>query len=201
MTQVNVSLNLTKGERVDLTKSNPGLKIAAIGLGWDVNSAAGGNAYDLDGFALGLTGGKLADATGHICYFGSPKTDNKPSILAGAITHSGDNLTGTGDGDDETILVDFAKLAAGVDQIIICVNIYQAKDRGNQNFGQVNNAFVRVYDWETKAEIMKFDLSEDYSAFNGMVMGKLYLKDGEWKFQAVGEGKNGNINEIAAQYT
>lgn len=190
---VNVTLNLTKGERVDLTKTNPQLKIAAIGLGWDVRSGAGAD-FDLDAFALGLTGKKLVNAPGHICYFG-----NK-SILDRSIEHSGDNLTGAGAGDDETIKVDFSKIPAGVDEIIVCVNIYQAESRGRQNFGQVQNAFIRVYDFETKAEILKYDLSEDYSAFNGMVMGKLYLNNGEWKFQAIGEGKNGDINVIASAF-
>ena len=196
MTQV--TLTLTKGERVDLTKTNPGLKKAAIGLGWDPRD--NGHPFDLDSFALGLTNKKLVDAPGHICYFGSPKVNGKPTVLSGGIEHSGDNLTGVGAGDDETIIVDFSKLPVGVDEIIICVNIYQAPTRGNQNFGMVNNAFIRVYDYETKQEILKFDLTEDYSAFNGMVMGKLYLKDGEWKFQAIGEGKNGDINQIASAY-
>lgn len=190
---VNVTLNLTKGERVDLTKTNPQLKVAAIGLGWDVRSG-GGAEFDLDAFALGLTGKKLVDAPGHICYFGNKK------VMNGSIEHSGDNLTGAGAGDDETIKVDFSKLPAGVDEVVVCVNIFQALSRGNQNFGQVNNAFIRIYDWETKAEILKYDLSEDYSAFNGMVMGKLYLNNGEWKFQAVGEGKNGDINVIAGTF-
>lgn len=190
------TVNLEKGQRVDITKTNPGLKVAAIGLGWDVKAGAG-DAFDLDAFGLALQGKKLKELPAHILYFGSPKTANKPQILGGALTHSGDNLTGAGEGDDETILVDFSKLPATVDEIIVCVNIYKAASRNNQNFGQVNNAFVRIYDFDSKAEILKFDLSEDYSAFNGMVMGKLYLKDGEWKFQAVGEGKNGDINEIA----
>lgn len=193
------TLNLQKGQRVDLTKSNPGLKVAAIGLGWDPRD--NGHPFDLDAFALALESGKLkGNLPDNILFFNSPKVDGKPSLLSGALVHSGDNLTGAGAGDDETILVDFAKLPAAITEIVVCVNIYQAASRGNQNFGMVDNAFIRVYDNDTKAEILKYDLTEDFSVANGMVMGKLYLKDGEWRFQAVGEPKNGDINQIAQTF-
>jgi tellurium resistance protein TerD len=194
------SINLTKGERVDLTKTNPGLAVAAIGLGWDTNEGNGPK-YDLDAFAFALTGGKmkLPDSTS-ILFFNSPRNaDGKLSIMNSALIHSGDNLTGAGSGDDETLLLNFSKLPADTDEIIIGVNIYEGAAR-RQNFGMVNNAFIRVYDADTKAEILKFDLTEDYSAFTGMVMGKLYKKDGEWKFQAIGEGKNGSIIDITNPY-
>lgn len=195
----NGSLNLTKGERVDLTKTNPGLKIAAIGLGWDANAGTS-SAFDLDAFAIGLSGGKVAKPLPEsVLYFGSPKVAGKLAILNEGLVHSGDNLTGVGSGDDETILVDFSKLPSNVDEVLICVNVYDAASR-RQNFGMVNNAFIRAYDFETKNEILKFDLTEDYSSFSGMIMGKLYMKDGEWKFQAVGQGANGDINQIAGQY-
>lgn len=183
-----VSLDLTKGQRLDITKTNPSLKIAAIGLGWDA-----GNNFDLDAFILALKNGKIESAPRDVLFF------NNKKLFNGGIIHSGDNLTGAGDGDDETMTVDFSKLPSDITEIVICVNIYQAESR-RQNFGQVNNAFVRVYDFDTKAEICKFDLSEDYSAFNAMIMGKLYLKDGEWKFQAIGEGKNGSITEVSESY-
>lgn len=193
------TVNLVKGERLDLTKTNPGLKVAAIGLGWDPQS--NGHPFDLDSFALALEGGKLkGNLPDNILYFGSPKVNGQPTQLAGALVHSGDNLTGQGAGDDETILVDFSKLPSNITEVVICVNIYQAASRGNQNFGMVNNAFIRVYDNDTKTDILKYDLTEDYSAVNGMVMGKLYLKDGEWKFQAVGTGLNGDINQIAQTF-
>ena len=193
-----MSLDLTKGERLDITKTNPGLTIAAAGLGWDVRAGAG-EAFDLDAFAIILESGKLKDMPNHVLYFGSPKSGGKPTIMGSAVVHSGDNLTGAGAGDDETIMIEFSKLPTSVTEILICVNIYQAVSR-RQNFGQVNNAFVRIYDFSSKAEICKYDLSEDFSAFNAMIMGKLYLKDGEWKFQAVGEGKNGDINELCVAY-
>lgn len=183
------TINLTKGERVDLTKTNPNLKIAHVGLGWDVNQGNGA-AFDLDAFALILAGGKLI-SNNHIVYF-----NNKQ---AGGLQHMGDNLTGVGDGDDETIKINLQSLDATADEIIIAVNIYEANTR-KQNFGMANNAFIRIYNAETNQEIIKFDLTENYSAFNGMLMGKLYKKDGEWKFQAMAEGKNGNIVEIATPY-
>lgn len=193
------TLNLVKGERVDLTKTNPGVSNFSIGLGWDVNAGNSG-AFDLDAFAVVLKQGKaISAAPQSVLYFGSPKVNGKPSILNEALVHSGDNLTGAGAGDDETILIDVSKLPTDADEVLVCVNIYEAVNR-RQNFGQVKNAFIRVYGTEQKNEILKFDLSEDYSAFSGMVMGKIYRKDGEWKFQAVGEGKNGDINQITAPY-
>lgn len=188
-----MELNLVKGERIDLTKTNPSLKVAGIGLGWDA-----GNNFDLDVFVMALESGKLKNPT-HLLYFNSPKVGGKPTILAGALIHSGDNLTGVGDGDDETVLMDISKLPAEVTEVLVCVNIYQADSR-RQNFGQVQNAFIRAYDNDSKQELFKYDLSEDYSAFTAMIMGKFYKKDGEWKFQAIGEGKNGSISEIAGAY-
>ncbi len=185
------TVNLTKGERVDLTKTNPGLKVAHVGMGWDVNQG-NGPAFDLDVFALVLkTGSKLLGGGDDIIYF-NHKTGS-------GIEHMGDNLTGVGDGDDETMKIKLANVPAAAEEILLCVNIYQATDR-KQNFGMVNNAFIRIYDGETTTEILKFDLTENYSAFTGMVMGKLYRNSGEWKFQAIGEGKNGSITDIANPY-
>lgn len=181
-------VNLEKGQRVDLTKTNPGLNKVNVGLGWDI---AGFNAasYDLDAFSFSLNGGKLVDGKKSILFFGNKKCTG--------MEHGGDNLTGQGDGDDETIKVDLSQLPG--DELLIGVNIYQAESK-RQNFGQVNNAFVRLYDAETNTELMKYDLTEDYSKFTAIVVGKLYKKDGEWKFQALGEGKNGDINTLAAPY-
>lgn len=183
------TLNLTKGERIDLTKSNPQLKIVNIGLGWDIN-AGNGSSFDLDAFVLILAEGKLP-SLGHVIYFGN-KTGH-------GLEHMGDNLTGVGDGDDETIKLKLLELDSATTEILIGVNIFEATGR-RQNFGMVNNAFVRIYDAETNQELLKYDLSEDYSAFNGMFMGKLYKKDAEWKFQAIGTGVNGTIDEIATPY-
>lgn len=181
-------LSLEKGERVDLTKTNPGLKLVNAGLGWDV-AGANASTYDLDAFAFSLNGGKLVDGKRSVLFFGNKKCDG--------MDHGGDNLTGVGDGDDETIKMDLHKLPG--DECLIGVNIYQAASK-KQNFGQVKNAFVRLYDAETGTELLKYDLSEDYSKFTAILVGKLYKKDGEWKFQAIGEGRNGDINELASPY-
>lgn len=178
-------INLEKGNRVDLTKTIPGLKHVGIGLGWDVKK---GNDADLDAFAVALRGGKFT-SNSDLIYFGHLEG------VSGSIKHSGDNLTGAGDGDDEVINIDLSKVPADVDQIMVAVNIYQAESR-RQNFGQIDNAFIRVFDQDTNQEICRYDLSEDYSSATGMVMGKVYLHNGEWKFQAVGEGKNGSIADI-----
>lgn len=196
MTEVAAStgLNLDKGQRVDLTKTNPNLKLAHVGLGWDTNQSGSGAAYDLDAFAFLLGADKkLIEGQKGVIFF-----NHKEEF---GVKHGGDNLTGAGDGDDETVIIDISKLDPRCQEIIIGVNIFQAVER-KQNFGQVNNAFIRIYNGEgdPKTAIMKFDLSENYSAFNAMLMGKLYKNEGEWKFQALGEGKNGTINDLSAGF-
>jgi len=189
-------LSLEKGQKVDLTKGTT-LAILCLGLGWDVN-ASSGSAFDLDAFAIPLTGGKLTNGA-NLLYFGSPKVNNHPTTLGGSLMHSGDNLTGVGDGDDETITMRLNDIPADVEEVLIAVNIYQADSR-RQNFGQVRNAFCRLYNQDTNEEMMRYDLSEDYSTNTAVVFGRVYRHNGEWKFNAIGEGKNGSINDIAAQY-
>jgi len=180
-------LNLEKGEKVNITKENPGLTQVAIGCGWDVK--ADGPAVDLDSTIILLKEDKsIYEGNKGIIYFGHLKEFG--------VTHQGDNLTGAGDGDDEVINVDLAAIPTGVHRIVVIVNIYQAASR-NQHFGQVRNAFVRVFNPSNAAELAKFDLSEDYSGKTGMVMGQLYRHNGEWKFEAMGNGANGDINQIA----
>jgi tellurium resistance protein TerD len=186
-------INLSKGERVDLSKNNPGLDHLAAGLSWDANQAANGPTFDLDAFALVLKGGKLFHETDGLMYF------NRQSILNGAITSSGDNLTGAGDGDDETVNILLSKLPADAEEVLIAVNIYDAAGK-HENFGQVSSAAIRLYNAATNTELMKYDLSEDYSSFTGVLMGKVYRKDGEWKFTAVGTGFNGSIADFANTY-
>lgn len=187
-----MSLDLTKGQRVDLTKTNPGLEVAVVGVGWDepknLPKVAGEeDTFDTDLFVLRLDGnGKLLP--NGVVYFKNP--------IAPGISLSEDNRTGKGDGDDEFCKIDFGVLTPTDEQLAIIVNIYRA-DVKKQNFGMAENAFVRIYDDKTKVEILKFDLTEDYSGFNAVVFGRLYKKDGEWKFQAVGTGTNGDINQIA----
>tara|TARA_R110000868_G_scaffold14066_1_gene65586 strand:- start:336 stop:905 length:570 start_codon:yes stop_codon:yes gene_type:complete len=189
---MSVTVNVTKGQKVDLTKTNPGLKSLKIGLGWDVNKGSGGE-FDLDGFIFGLNDQNKVLDSESICYFG------KLSIYGGAVVHSGDNLTGVGDGDDETIVVNLSAVPANVEKLVIAVNIYQASSR-SQNFGMVRNAFCRCYDGDTSQELMKYDLGEEYSTFEGVVFGELYRNNGEWKFGAVSNGFNGDINSAIAMY-
>jgi tellurium resistance protein TerD len=197
-------VSLNKGEKVDLTKGNPGLSAVVIGLGWDINtSKSGGDAFDLDAFALALNEQEKT-AADRILFFGSPKTGNpanpkETAILDKSLIHTGDNLTGEGDGDDEQIIIDLSKVPADVNSVLVGVSIYQAAQR-KQNFGMVKNAFIRAVDKASNSEMLKFDLSEDSSKYNTMVLGKVYRHNGEWKFQAVGEGFDGDINTVASKY-
>lgn len=182
------TISLVKGQKVDLTKGNAGLKSLMVGLGWDPQSSA--HAFDLDASVIMLRGGKFAGKS-DLIYFG-----NKVSS-EGSVKHDGDNLTGDGDGDDEQIHVDLSKVPADVDQLVFVVNIYEAEARG-QNLGQVKNAFIRLVDAgaEAKPELLKYDLSEDFSVETGVNMGKLYRHNGEWKFEATGTGLRGNLQVI-----
>lgn len=189
------ALNMQKGERTALVDKDGGaLTKVHIGAGWDVNT--NGASYDLDIFALLLDGNnKLlpGDMHGAVVYFGN-------KTLPG-VKHGGDNLTGAGDGDDEVISIDLSAVNENVNAILIGINIYRAASKGNQNFGRVNNAFIRFADGNTPAvTVKKYDLSEDYSAFNAVIMGKVYRHESGWKFQAVGEGANGEIDAIAQGY-
>lgn len=176
-TETTTAISLTKGQKVDLTKTHPGLTLIAVGLGWDVN-AGSGDKFDLDAVAIMLRNGKFAD-TKDLIYF------NNLNSTCGSVKHSGDNLTGAGDGDDEIIGIDLSKVPADVDAIIVAVNIYEAQNR-RQTFGQVNNAFARVCDAGTNGELMRYDLSENASIATGMQMAKIYRHEGEWKFAALG---------------
>jgi len=188
------TVSLEKGAKVDITKGT-GLTKLAMGLGWDVNEGKKLNneSFDLDAFAAVLKGGKSYNGTESLCFFGKLTT-------AEGLAHSGDNLTGAGDGDDEVLQIDLSKVPADADEIVFAVNIYKADER-KQNFGMVDNAFIRCFDPSTPNDsLAKYDLSEDFSGNTGVIMGKLYKKDGEWKFQALGEAKNGNINQIFQAY-
>lgn len=190
---MSVSVNVVKGQKVDLTKGNPGLKTLKVGLGWDVNKGSGGE-FDLDAFVFGLNDQNKVPDSDSVCYFG------KLSIFGGSVAHSGDNLTGAGDGDDETITVNLAAVPANIEKLVIAVNIYKATER-SQNFGMVRNAFCRCFDGDNPSqELMKYDLGEEYSTFEGVVFGELYRNNGEWKFGAVSNGFNGDINSAIAMY-
>lgn len=183
------ALNLEKGEKVDLTKTHPGLTQIVVGCGWDVNNSGGAD-FDLDTTIVLLKEDKsVFEGAKGVIYF-----NNKEGF---GLKHNGDNLTGAGDGDDETINVNLAAIPAEVKRAVVIINIYQAESR-RQHFGQVRNAFVRVYE-PSGNELAKYDLSEDYSGKTGMIMGQIYRHNGEWKFEAMGNGANGSINDIVSQ--
>lgn len=187
-----MSVSLTKGGNVSLTKAAPGLSAVTVGLGWDARTTDG-QAFDLDASAIvcGADGKVVSDK--HFVFF------NNLTSPDGAVAHSGDNLTGEGAGDDEQIKVNLSGLAAEVDKIVFPVSIYNA-DTGGQSFGQVRNAFIRVVNQDDNAELARYDLSEDASTETAMVFGELYRSAAEWKFRAVGQGYTSGLSGIARDY-
>lgn len=186
-------INLTKGQKVDLTKGNPSLTKLMVGLGWDVNAFDSGSAFDLDASAF-LCGanGKCPTEKEFVFYGNLEHT-------SGAVKHMGDNLTGEGDGDDEQIQVDLSMVPANVEKIAFTVTIYDAEGR-KQNFGQVSNAFIRIVDEVTNTEIIRYDLGEDFSIETAVVVGELYRHNGEWKFNAIGSGFQGGLAALCGHY-
>lgn len=186
-------VSLQKGQKVSLTKGNPGLKNVVVGLGWDVNAFDTGGNFDLDAAAFLLAdSGKVSGSTDFV-FYGNLK---HPS---GAVEHMGDNLTGEGDGDDEQIKIDLSKVPANISKIAFTVTIYEAEQR-RQNFGQVDNAFIRIYDENTGEELLRYDLGEDFSIETAAVFGELYKNGAEWKFNAIGSGYQGGLAALCANY-
>lgn len=186
-------LNLSKGQKVSLTKENPGLKKIMVGLGWDVNAFDSGSDFDLDASAFLVgTNGKCPTEREFIFY-------GNLEHSSGAVKHMGDNLTGEGEGDDEQIEVDLSKMPANIEKVAFTVTIYDAESR-RQNFGQVSNAYCRIVDENTGAEIVRFDLGEDFSIETAVVVGELYKHGGEWKFNAIGSGFQGGLAALCAHY-
>lgn len=195
-----MSISLQKGQKVNLSKENAGLSKVVIGLGWDeVQQTKGGffakkpKPIDCDASALMLINGKLTNKE-DIIYFGNLRHKS------GTIQHMGDNLTGAGEGDDEQIIVDLANVPAEYDRIVLVVNIYQAVQR-NQHFGMVQNAFIRLVDGRNNNEMCKYNLTENYSGMTAMIFGEVYRHNGEWKFNAIGQGTNDpGLGELANRY-
>lgn len=187
-----MSVSLTKGGNVSLTKEAPGLTAVNVGLGWDVNTFSGGE-FDLDASAIMCNGtGKVINDQGFI-FFNNLKSPD------GSVEHTGDNLTGEGDGDDEMIKVNLAAVPAEVEKIVFTVSIYDADTR-KQNFGGVRNAFIRVVNQANNTEITKYDLTEDASTETAMVFGELYRSGSDWKFKAVGQGYASGLRGIAQDF-
>ena len=186
-------VSLQKGQKVSLTKGNPGLKKVVVGLGWDVNQFDTGGDFDLDAAAFLLTdSGKVSRQEGFI-YFGNL---THPS---GSVQHMGDNLTGAGEGDDEQIRVDLSKVPEHITKIAFTVTIYEPEQR-RQNFGQINNAFIRIYNEDTGEEMLRYDLGEDFSIETAAVFGEVYKNGSEWKFNAIGSGYQGGLKALCTQY-
>ena len=184
---------LSKGQKVSLTKDNPGLKRVVVGLGWDVNAFDTGGDFDLDAAAFLLTANGKVSSSNDFVFYGNLK---HPS---GAVQHLGDNLTGAGDGDDEQIKINLADIPANIEKIAFTVTIYDAEKR-RQNFGQVNNAFIRIYNEDNGEEMLRYDLGEDFSIETAAVFGELYKNNGEWKFNAIGSGYQGGLAALCANY-
>ena len=186
-------INLSKGQKVDLTKENPGLKSIMVGLGWDVNAYDSGADFDLDAaaFMLGENGKCITEK--EFIFYGNLEHNS------GAVKHMGDNLTGAGEGDDEQIKFDLSLVPADVTKIAFTVTIYEAEER-RQNFGQVDNAFIRIYNEATGEELLRYDLGEDFSIETAVVFGELYRNNGEWKFNAIGSGYQGGLAALCANF-
>lgn len=186
-------INLTKGQKVDLTKGNPGLKNIMVGLGWDVNAYDSGADFDLDAAAFMLGENGKCPTDKEFIFYGNLEHASE------AVKHMGDNLTGAGDGDDEQIQIDLSKIPANVVRVAFTVTIYDAETR-RQNFGQVSNAFIRIVDESTGQELIRYDLGEDFSIETAAVFGELYKNGGEWKFNAIGSGYQGGLAALCANY-
>ncbi len=187
-----MALSLQKGGNLSLSKTDPSLTNILIGLGWDERSTDGAG-FDLDASAFLLTAsGKVRGDADFIFYNQLKSTD-------GSVEHTGDNRTGQGDGDDESMKVDLSKVPAEITKVAFTVTIHDA-DARRQNFGQVANAFIRVVNDITGTEIVRYDLAEDYSTETAMVFGELYRHNEEWKFRAVGQGYAGGLKAMCDQY-
>ena len=188
-----MAISLQKGQKVDLTKTNPGLSKIIIGLGWDVNKYDGGKEFDLDSSVFMLNPeGKVADEKNFV-FFNNPKSPD------GSVNHTGDNRSGAGEGDDEQIKIDLALVSSSVDKISFGITIHEAQER-NQNFGQVSNAYVRVLNEASGEEIIRYDLGEDFSVETAVVVGELYRNNAEWKFNAIGSGYQAGLAGLCKDF-
>ena len=189
-----MGINLTKGQKIDLTKGDPSLSKLLVGLGWDTNKYSTGADFDLDAAVFMLQENKKVGSNKDFIYYGNLKHES------GSVEHMGDNLTGAGDGDDEQIVIDLTKVPAEYDRIVIVVNIYAATQR-KQHFGLIQNAFIRLVDTRNNNEMFRYDLTENYSGMTAMIFGELYRKDGEWKFSAIGQGTTDNsVGDLVKRY-
>ena len=187
-----MGVSLSKGGNVSLTKAAPNLTAVTVGLGWDVRTTTGAD-FDLDASAIICNASGKVISDQHFVFFNNLRSPD------GAVEHQGDNLTGSGEGDDEQVKVNLAGLPAEADKVVFTVSIYDAETR-NQSFGQVQNAFIRVVNSADNNELARFDLTEDASTETAMVFGELYRNQAEWKFRAIGQGYASGLRGIALDY-
>ena len=186
-------VSLKKGQKVSLTKDNPGLTKVVVGLGWDVNAFDTGGDFDLDAAAFLLADtGKITKSEDFVFY-------GNLTHPSGSVQHQGDNRTGVGDGDDEQIKIELKSVPDNITKIAFTVTIYEAEQR-NQNFGQVSNAFIHIDNEETGEEMLRYDLGEDFSIETAAVFGELYKNNGEWKFNAIGSGYQGGLAALCTNF-
>jgi tellurium resistance protein TerD len=183
-----MAINLQKGQRESITAQK-----FTIGLGWDTNNSATGVSFDLDASVFILDENSKLVSDNHLVFYNNLKSPTE------AVVHSGDNLTGEGDGDDEQIMVDLAKIETSVKEICVIVTIHDAETR-KQNFGQVRNSFIRIVDTTTNTELVKYELDEDFSIETAVEFGRIYNRNGEWKFEAVGAGMKGGLQDYLNKY-
>lgn len=187
-----MAVSLQKGGNVSLEKVAPGMTKCLLGLGWDSRATDGAD-FDLDASVFLLNAeGKVKADNGFIFF-------NNLVSECGSVEHTGDNLTGEGEGDDEQVKVNLAKIPADITKIIVAVTIHEAESR-KQNFGQVSNAFIRIVNEASNEEVVRYDLSEDYSIETALIFGELYMHNGSWKFKAIGQGFEGGLGPLARQY-
>ena len=187
-----MAISLNKGGNLSLSKTDPSLSNVLIGLGWDTRSTDGAD-FDLDASAFLLGANDKVRGEHDFIFY------NQPRSPEGSVEHTGDNRTGAGDGDDEAVKINLLQVPADVQKVVITVTIHDA-DARRQNFGQVQNAFIRVVNDASQVEIVRFDLNEDYSTETAMVFGELYRHNGEWKFRAVCQGYAGGLSAMCRQY-
>lgn len=197
-----MSINLVKGQKIDLTKNNNTLKKLIVGLGWDpvkqekkglFGFGSSQQNVDVDASVIMLRNNKLESKEDVICF-------GNLNSRCGAVIHTGDNLTGDGDGDDEQILVDLSKISKDVNKLIFVTNIYQCIER-KQSFGMIENAFIRIADYNNNQNIAIFNLTEDYNGKTALIVGEVYRHNGEWKFSAIGGGRQDTcLDDMAKRY-
>ena len=186
-------VNLSKGQKVELTKTNPGLDRIHVGLGWDTNRYDGSADFDLDAVTFLLAGGGKVGSDADFVFYGNQRH------VSGAVQSMGDNITGAGDGDDEVIKITLSQVPANIEKITFAVTIYDAETR-RQNFGQVENAFIRIVNEATNEELLRYDLGEDFSIETAVVVGELYRHNGGWKFNAIGSGFQSGLAALCVNF-